>query len=369
MEDDDLLEAFKKDFQGSDLLNSVLNESMMDEDVQIIQTWYNQNKKIKVTEVSIQCNLPYTRTNREIDELYESKQNNLINEEFPYVDDMSECESDSSVYEDFIDFETDSILNSNNEESMDILSYVVDKLQHDSSDPQELTTKETIEDDDLDLLQQILDLPTNTEDQVDDTCAAEILNNNDFLCLSNETTPEKMLLPNPIENMDTIPQFDGADDNEDKKPEDNSPRKDFTIAGLLSPPMPTLQQQQAVSTQQQQQQMAPNLLTPPMPTLPQQQAVSSQQQRPQQQRQPSSDDDVIFVTSASRAPSIMPTVQHQPQTSQHMFVTPSRSQSVIPNVQSSHINLQRVHQPPQAPPHHQPSTPGAAPPIFVQVRM
>merc|ERR1712141_471982 len=45
LENDDLIEAFKKDFHGSDLLNAVLNEPI-DEDVEIIQTWYNQNKKL-----------------------------------------------------------------------------------------------------------------------------------------------------------------------------------------------------------------------------------------------------------------------------------------------------------------------------------
>ena len=224
LENEDLIEAFKKDFRGSDLLNTVLNEPV-DEDVEIIQTWYNQNKKLKVTEVSIQCNLPYSRTNREIDELYElhqqiqiqQQQQNIIIEESEII---SDCESEASFYEDFVeDFEgempesnsvlatgseminndvqeavdlvvplepgseiiTNNVLpevepevpitlsndfvvedsNSNSQQSeasstMDMLSYVVDKL---GDNPKDLVT----EDNDLELLQQILELPD--EDQ------------------------------------------------------------------------------------------------------------------------------------------------------------------------------------------------------------
>lgn len=222
LENEDLIEAFKKDFRGSDLLNTVLNEPV-DEDVEIIQTWYNQNKKLKVTEVSIQCNLPYSRTNREIDELYElhqqiqfqQQQQDIIIEESEII---SDCESEASFYEDFVeDFEGDipesnSVLatgsemitndaqeaadlvvplepgseiittnvlpevepevpitvsndfvveDSNSQQSeasstMDMLSYVVDKL---GDNPKELVT----EDNDLELLHQILELPD--EDQ------------------------------------------------------------------------------------------------------------------------------------------------------------------------------------------------------------
>ena len=43
----------------------------------------------------------------------------------------------------------------------------------------------------------------------DDEDGEEMVNNNDFLCISNETSPEKLVLPDPIQN---IPQFDGIND-------------------------------------------------------------------------------------------------------------------------------------------------------------
>ena len=124
LENEDLIEAFKKDFHGSDLLNAVLNEPI-DEDVEIIQTWYNQKKKLKVTEVSIQCNLPFSRTNREIDELYELHQQIQIQQKFREIaqqqqniieesEIISDCESEASFYEDFIEnFEEGEIPESN----------------------------------------------------------------------------------------------------------------------------------------------------------------------------------------------------------------------------------------------------------------
>ena len=108
---EDLLSAIQKEFPDVDLPSVP-----QDPDVQIIQTWYNQIKKMKVTEVQIQCNLPFTRTNFQMDELCSQFQENEMTEQ------ESDCESDTSymscvslVEEDFYED--------------DMLSYVIDNLK------------------------------------------------------------------------------------------------------------------------------------------------------------------------------------------------------------------------------------------------
>ena len=179
-----LLDVIQNEFPDLDLNNFT---DKNDNEVEIIQTWYNQITKMKVTEIAIQCNLPYTRTNMEIDDLYEKSQNSVD----------SDCES---YYED-----------------EDMLSYVIDNLH-------------TNQDQDLDIIQKILDLPTGSagvEDfQLPNVIEEEIENNNDETCLSMESSPDKYAntLPDPLEN---IAQFDGNDD------QDESPKKDFTIGKKL----------------------------------------------------------------------------------------------------------------------------------------
>ena len=177
---EDLLSAIQKEFPDVDLPSVP-----QDPDVQIIQTWYNQIKKMKVTEVQIQCNLPFTRTNFQMDELCSQFQENDMTEQ------ESDCESDTSymscvslVEEDFYED--------------DMLSYVIDNLK---------------EQNDLDIIQKILDETPMVEQQQQ--------NNNDGTCLSLESSPDKYAhtLPDPIES---IAQLDGNDDEE-------SPKKDFTI--------------------------------------------------------------------------------------------------------------------------------------------
>jgi hypothetical protein len=118
-----------------------------------------------------------------------------------------------------------------------------------------------------------------------------------FKHLSSRKTTKSKIITKKLEKLVKIPQFDGADDdndNESKKSDQDSPRKDFTIAGLLSPP--------------------------------------PAQQQPK--REATEDDDVIFVTTASRAPSVIPNVQTS---HQRMFVTPgpsSRSASVMGHIQT-----------------------------------
>ena len=298
--DEDLLAAFKNDFPGSsNFLEELLKDQNPDE-VQVVSSWFNQKKKFKVTEVMTQCNLPYTRNNFEIDELYEQKHANS-------EDSMSDV---SSSYEDFVEFEQ--------EESLDMLSYVFDKLHEQKSNENlDIEPEKDLEN----LLEKVVDeenfqqneekLDTfehhkaeneinfdfmiNKKVEIDNQNAADEnldiieqllqencdenetpANNNDDQCLSMETSPDKNInitLPDPILE-EFIPQFDGADDDKDQ---DTSPRKDFTIAGLLSPPV---QNPQQVSLQNPQQISVQN------PQL----ASVAQNRRP-------SDDDVVFIAT------------------------------------------------------------------------
>ena len=74
-----------------------------------------------------------------------------------------------------------------------------------------------------------------------------------FKHLSSRKTTKSKIIAKKLEKLVKIPQFDGADDdndNESKKSDQDSPRKDFTIAGLLSPP-PAQQQPKREATGKQ----------------------------------------------------------------------------------------------------------------------
>ena len=64
----DILAAFRNDFPD---FGDILNENQGDSDFEIVQTWFNQTKKIKVTEVMTQCNFPYTSNNIQMDEMWD----------------------------------------------------------------------------------------------------------------------------------------------------------------------------------------------------------------------------------------------------------------------------------------------------------
>lgn len=102
----------------------------------------------------------------------------------------------------------------------------------------------------------------------------------------------------------------------------HSPRKDFTIAGLLSPP-----------PQQQPKREAPGKQTADMIKI--YETIFKKRMFFHEFFSSSiDDDDVIFVTTASRAPSVIPNVQVS---QQRMFVTPgpsSRSASVMGQIQT-----------------------------------
>ncbi len=207
LDSDDLLAAFQQDFP-QDLIQEILDEEQSDPDVEVIKTWFNQNKKMKVTEIATQCNLPYVRNNFEMDELYEK------------MHEKDEIFSDtSSIYEDF--FVTDSEVGNEDSSSIDMLSFVMDQLRE-NKENQAVLDEEAI-------IQKLLQ---------PDEPAEVIVNNNEENCLSMETSPDKAVdlctLPNPIDEMASIPQFDGAEDEKD--PEESPSKKDFSIAGLLSPP-------------------------------------------------------------------------------------------------------------------------------------
>ena len=170
-----LLDALKKEWPD------LTGTPQEDPDVRIIQTGFNQIKKMKVTEVQIQCNLPFTRTNFQMDEMRSE------------ILDESDCESDTS----YLDFD--------DQVGEDMLSYVIDNLKPQNDLPNV----------DLDIIQRILDeteVPTE--------------NNNDETCLSLESSPDKYLIPDPLES---IAQLDGQNDEEE------SPKKDFTIGKIFQP--------------------------------------------------------------------------------------------------------------------------------------
>ena len=80
LEDEDILAAFRNDFPDSDIFETILNENHVFNDLefQIIQTWFNQTKKIKVTEVMTQCNFPYTYNNIQMDEMWDRLHENDV---------------------------------------------------------------------------------------------------------------------------------------------------------------------------------------------------------------------------------------------------------------------------------------------------
>jgi hypothetical protein len=264
--DDDLLASFKVDFPDSDLLASILNENQPeddeDTDVTVIRTWFNQNKLLKLSEVSIQCNLPFTKFNWEMDDEYEK---NLQNQG---EDDSLSSASYSSTYEeDVIEEEepfgppkVDDVIGDNDSmDSTDILSYVMDKLNQQKASSSHM---------DMEILQKILDLPPAQEGDID--MPEAMVNNNIDGCVTSDVDKLAAM------SEDSIFQLDGADDGDEGpkiKTEDTSPRKDFTIAGLLSPPTAASEQQ-----------------PPPEGARKDQEAHSS------------SDDDVVFLSSSGPPP-------------------------------------------------------------------
>merc|ERR1719362_1700045 len=170
---------------------------------------------------------------------------------------------------------------------------------------------------DMDIIQKLLDADQDIDDDLNENEA--IANNNDDLCLSLESSPDKAqhcTLPDPID--DIIPQFDGGADEKD----DSSPRKDFSIMGLLSPPG-------------QQDQQQPLQLQPQVAQQPQQPSQRQLLQAQQPPRRPS-DDDIVFISSTgptsvksatSRPPPSQSRSSMQPQTPSRtpMPQTPSRS--------------------------------------------
>ena len=154
LDDEDFLAAFKDDFPDTDLINDILNEDdEPDSDFEIIQTWFNQMKKIKVTEVATQCNFPYTQNNIEMDELYDKMHEN------DNIDIMSDCESDT--YEDDYANLAEQVTD---DKSIDMLSYVIDQLTQEGTSLDtglpNLPTVPQIQRDvnmDMDIIQKILE--------------------------------------------------------------------------------------------------------------------------------------------------------------------------------------------------------------------
>ena len=261
LDDQDLLAAFQKDFPNSNIINQLMSENQqntLSHDFEIVQTWFNQKKQMKVTEVKTQCNFPFSRNNWEIDELYDKAHEH---ENQQNIEIMSDCSVES-------DNEYEDIIENLDPEQEDVLSYVIEKI---AAEKEALEKEQPLEDD-FDIIDKILNAP-------DDVLVSNQKEADICMPLNNQSAAEEVSLPNPIELFKDIPQFDGAAD------EDNSPKKDFTIAGLLSPPPAT---------------PAPTPTPGPAPRRP-------------------SDDDVVFIASSgppptpvSRQPQPQAAPRHQP---------------------------------------------------------
>ncbi len=263
---------FNLDFPHDDFIKDILDgpSNIWDEtgEVSLIQTWFNQNKKVKVSEVAVQCCLPFTKTNfqidAEIEALEEMEGDDEDEEEEEYYDEiMEEMQEESLVVpapaqdqkieqpqQQIDNFEIDaepgistpmsytSQTSSLNDDDRDLLTYVAEKIEKINRE----RLKQEQQDEEVDIM-KILGLDSEdievreeeVTEEVDEANSESSVNNNDIDCPSNEVSPQKISL------LDGISQLDGADDGDE-----TSPRKDFTIAGLLSPPPPTQQPQAQV---------------------------------------------------------------------------------------------------------------------------
>ena len=193
-----------------------------------------QLKKKKLSEVMVQCNLPFDKTNIEMDmenDVLESIHCDIaIKDEI--ASDIDEIAHDNV----FAELEGLELLQSENN-SQDFLNFVADNI-------------EQIGQPDVSDVAFIKNILAMSPDQNDDEKENSNMSHTDYESPMRhcDITNESPMRQCDIANNSTILQLDGSDEldegpppNKVRKieiPDHDSPRKDFSIAGLLSPPEP-----------------------------------------------------------------------------------------------------------------------------------
>eukprot|EP00094_Tigriopus_californicus_P001742 TCALIF_01684-PB protein Name:"Similar to trx Histone-lysine N-methyltransferase trithorax (Drosophila virilis)" AED:0.11 eAED:0.18 QI:0/0.63/0.41/0.91/0.90/1/12/267/3483 len=212
----------------------------------VIRTWFNQNKRKKFSEVSIQCSLPFERSNFEMDFAAQEDQMN-------FEDDSDGDHSDTGTIQTDFQDQTPFDDEDSEEGNVDMLSYVAETMEKMNK------SAEGVEDEisDLDILNKILalsgdkifeigeDEQTFELDQFSDTHAhsragqhsqdLKEFENVDFIKQKLETESNVSQLDGSDEPEGMIASGSGEHMDHSGDPDSDSPRKDFSIAGLLSP--------------------------------------------------------------------------------------------------------------------------------------
>ena len=206
-----------------------------DQEVVLHRTWFNQNSRKKCSEVSVQCTLPYTRTNVDIDLEWEHRG--------AFCDQPPSPDSDDIIYASGTTSTAGSTDVSDTEEEERPIKLV--KAEEEAL--------KTVDDTEMELLSKILSM---SDEQAFELDAAATANDN-ISQIDGADEPEKDSAPLP--NVVRIPllpksvreaRAKEASSNPDveiieeprakvpKLPDadgDNSPKKSFTIDGILKP--------------------------------------------------------------------------------------------------------------------------------------
>lgn len=212
----------------------------------VTRTWFNQNKRKKFSEVSIQCSLPFEKSNFEMDFAAQEEQMDFEEDSDGDHSDTGTMQTD---FQDQTPFEDEDC----EEGNVDMLSYVAETMEKMNK------SSEDVEDEisDLDILNKILALSGDKIFEIgedEQTFELDQLSDNHRHSKSGHDTQDLKefenvdLIKQKLETESNVPQLDGSDEPEGMMasgsgettqhsgdPDADSPRKDFSIAGLLSP--------------------------------------------------------------------------------------------------------------------------------------